>query len=189
MGRIEYFIPNKDIFQDHLANHCTYLTREARAEFKEVSSLLSEEKKTAYKSQCDYGSLYEAVQFPKYANLKQDIQPGSASPARIFAAHEATLLERAQKRKGREVYNSRHKQKKADAISRDTTELSEALGYDPDDFEEPQRLGNYNNQNAKEDIQLDTSSMYDVDADPTADELELPSGTLLSFSSLSHSRD
>lgn len=187
MGRIEYFLPNKATLLDHVKNYCTYLTRETRTEINEISKILADEKKIAYKNQYDYGSLFEAVRFPKYADLKQDIQPGSASPARIFAAHEASLLERAQKRKNREVYNLKLKEKKAETTSRENTNISlpETPAYDSDDFDEAQRLENYNIDASKEEVRLNTSKMYDVDADNVEDDFELPSGKLI-YSEQSH---
>ena len=188
MGRIEYFLPNKVTLLDHLKNYCTYVTRETRTEINEISKILAEEKRIAYQNQYDYGSLFEAVRFPKYADLKQDIQPGSASPARIFAAHEATLLEKARKRnKRRELYNLELKEKRAETASRENTEMSlpESLAYDSDDFDEAQRLENYNIDTSNEETRVDTSKMYDVDADNAEDDFEMPSGKLV-YTDTSH---
>lgn len=178
LGRIEYFVPNRAIFREHLEKYCTHLTAEARSELKEIFKLLSEEKKAPYQNQYDYGSLYEAVQFPKYADSKQDIQPGSASPARIFAAHEATLLERAQKRMTNEVYNRHLKEKRSESGNREMTEtsMSQTPAFDLDDFDEAQRLEHPHQSHWKDEVQLDTSNMYDIDADTAASELEMPSG-------------
>lgn len=179
MGRIEFFVPNQDILRNHLQNDCTHLSREARAQFREINSIISEEKRTAYINPFDYGSLYEAVQFPKYADSKQDIQPGAASPARVFAAHEATLLERAEMRRVREIYNATARPNKSAPESRESTELpaAETPAYDSDDFEEAQRVGNFNIGNMKVKGQLDKSQMYDIEADAAEDELEMPAGT------------
>lgn len=126
----------------------------------------------------DYGALYDAVQFPKYADLNQDIQPGSASPAHIFAAHEATLLTRARKHQAGYERSQRARSQRGGTATDDagTEEDNDEELYDSDDFTEAQVVPTHQAKTSKNTVELDTSKVYKVDADDEHNEPEVPAG-------------
>lgn len=171
LGRIEWYIPNQTYLADHLRNDCRHLTREERSRVNALVQAISEAKSKSYQSGFDYGSLFEVVQYPKYAESIQNLEPGTASPGRIFAAHEATLLVRAKRR----LNDTRRKNRLATE-----TPLSQAPApYDSDDFDEAQRLESRTVDNGKPEDPIDTSKMFDVDTEENNDALNLPAGEVL----------
>lgn len=180
LGRIEYYVPNQQILGDHLKVDCRYVSRRERRKVVELFRVLSEAKSKAYQNPLDYGSLYEAVQFPKYADANQDIQPGSTSPAQIFAAHENTLLQRARKRK-RQQDRQKRASAQADtpaAANEADPEVEDNEEYDSENFTEAQILEQPSSGTLKESADFDTSMMYNVDADDERDNFEMPPGKL-----------
>lgn len=122
------------------------------------------------------------MQFPKYADLNQDIQPGSASPAHIFAAHEATLLTRARKQQADYEQSQRARSQRggtATDIAGAEEDNDEEL-YNSDDFTEAQLVPKHQAKTGKNTVELDTSKVYKVDADEERHEPEVPAGMSIS---------
>jgi hypothetical protein len=183
MGRMEYYTPNQQILKEHLKG-CKYLSKGERKRFNNVKELLSELKgKKSNHNPYDFGSLYEVVQYPKYAPAHQDISPGAASPAQNFAMHEQTLARRAKKRLKDALNNAKQKKRKAEAAEGSKQQSLEGGSDqqpddndedDSDDFEEAQRV-NWGNTSLPKKAKVDTSMVFEPD--PEADVPELPPGT------------